>query len=168
MSTHMAGSIDLFTFWSSAFSYCGGCEGGPYKPTSIWNRNLTANTVWATDRSNVASPRTKGQIPQCRKEVFHLLLQKPVAVLCILSCAFRVSQFDLQHALFLFFLLHLLFQALHLHTQGSTGLLQSIGTLKWETLFILSSLVSNLSESCDNIFFGFKTRRLTYFWILAS
>lgn len=79
-------------------------------------------------KSNVASPGAQGQIPQRGEEVLHLLLQEPVAVLRVLSRPLRVPQFDLQHALLLPLLLHLLFQALHLRAQGGAGLLQPEGT----------------------------------------
>lgn len=48
-------------------------------------------TDMATDISDVTSPRTQGQISQCGEEILHLLLQEPVAVLCVLSRPLRVS-----------------------------------------------------------------------------
>lgn len=110
--------------------------------------------VQTTAGSNVASPRSQGQVPQCGKELLHLFLQKSVAVLCILPCPFRVPQFDLQHALLLPFLLHLLLQTLHLCAQSSTRLLQPVEG---------SAAQSGLKISHIYRAFG-----RTYFCILAS
>lgn len=104
------------------------------RPDALWRtralvRHLTPKyKPWCgRARSNVTSPCTQGQISQRGEEILHLLLQKPVAVLCVLARPLGVSQFDLKHALLLPLLLHLLFQTLHLRTQSSAGLLESEG-----------------------------------------
>lgn len=97
--------------------------------------------------SKVASPRAQGQIPQGGEEILHFLFQKTVAVLRVLPCALRVSEFYLQHALLLPLLLHLLFQTFHLGTQSSAGLLQSVGsraqTEKVTDIFLLGRTTWN-------------------------
>lgn len=73
---------------------------------------------------NVTGPASKSQIPQRGEEVFHFLLKEAIAVFCVLTGPFRVSQFDLKHSFSFSLLLHLLLKSLHLRTHRWTRLFQ--------------------------------------------